>query len=95
MKFCYNSLSQMSQKWLNAVGTCNLTTEEVKYLYKILQYVEEVKLKYFQFIINHNISVTNAFLFKINKATNNKFLMLLLQRNTRNNTSSFLYLSQS
>lgn len=44
MKFYLNRLSHMSQKWLNAVG--NVTTEEVKYIYKNLKQknVEEVKL---------------------------------------------------
>jgi hypothetical protein len=55
-------------KWHAEIG--NISNDELKTSYKNMKQINEIKLKDFQFKINHKILVTKTFLFKINKSEN-------------------------
>ena len=58
-----------NNKWNEEVGP--ITNEEQRKVNSSLKYINEVKLRDFQFKINNKILVTNSFLYKINKVENN------------------------
>ena len=55
----------LTNKWTTELG--DITSEEMKVYKRNLKYVKEIKLRDFQFKINHRILVTNSFLLKIKK----------------------------
>ena len=57
-------------KWINEIG--DIQIGEWKKINKNLNYIKEIKLRDFQFKINHRILVTNSFLFKIKKKDSNR-----------------------
>jgi hypothetical protein len=61
-------LVDLTYKWQAEIG--NILHDEAKTSYKNLKQINEIKLKDFQFKINHKILVTKTFLFKINKSEN-------------------------
>ena len=56
---------KINAKWTKELG--DITSEEMNVYNRNLKYVKEIKLRDFQFKINHRILVTNSFLLKIKK----------------------------
>ena len=55
----------INERWKTEIG--NITEEEQRKVNSNLRYINEIKLRDFQFKINNKILVTNSFLYKINK----------------------------
>ena len=60
----------MPNKWINEIG--DIQIDEWKKINEKLNYIKEVKLRDFQFMINNCILVTHSFLFKIKKKDTNR-----------------------
>ena len=61
--------AKVPNRWFNEVG--NFIVDEWKHYSTILKYIYDMKLRDFQFKINHKILITKSFLYKIKKTQNN------------------------
>lgn len=61
--------ANVPNRWFNEVG--NIIVDEWKQYSTSLKYINDMKLRDFQFKINHKILVTKSFLYKIKKTQNN------------------------
>ena len=60
--------TQAKNRWNSELGY--FTNDELKTYNLNLKYIDETKLRNFQFKINNKISVTNSFLYEMNKVDN-------------------------
>lgn len=61
---------ESNNKWVQEIGMIN--DQELKRYNKVIKFIQEIKLKDFQYKITNKILVTKSFLFKINKVDDDR-----------------------